>query len=60
MDDQVIVMISIAFILLAPAFAYHVFRAAARGWFSVKHEYQRRLIDGCTKGDGLDGKSADQ
>lgn len=35
----------------APVFVYVVFRAAASGWFGVKHYYQRRLVDGIRKGD---------
>lgn len=38
-------------VVLSPFVVYALFRAAASGWFGVKHYYQRRLIDGIRKGD---------
>lgn len=38
-------------VLFSPFIAFVVCRAAARAWFGVKHDYNRRLIDGIRKGD---------
>lgn len=35
----------IVILIVAPVFVYVVFRAAASGWFGVKHAYQRRFMD---------------
>lgn len=45
---------AVVVVLLSPFVAFVVCRAAARGWFGVKHDYNRRLIDGIRKGD-VDG-----
>lgn len=54
MGEMTVIKLVVA-LLVSPVFAFLLFRAAARGWFGVKHEYHRRLIDGIKKGDGVDG-----
>jgi hypothetical protein len=49
------VALILAVVVLSPFVAFVLFRAAASGWFGVKHYYQRRLIDDIRKGDEIDG-----
>lgn len=54
MGEMTVIKLAAIFVV-SPVFAFLVFRAAARGWFSVKHDYTRRLIGDIKKGDGVDG-----